>query len=150
MTTEYANKSDMRECLAEWILERDAAILTAMPVPPVPRLIGDVILDLCKGISRRPNFSGYTFVEEMVGDAILDCTRAVKNYKADHIKQNPFGYFSQIAWRAMLRRIELEGNQQKLKQELFFDENYIAYTIIEGDEAGIDKNELRHLYNSGE
>lgn len=141
--TQYADKAEMRKALAEWTLARDAADAAGRPHPPVPHIVGAAILAICNRMGSRSNFNGYTYLDEMIGDAILDCTRAVRNYKADHVKQNPFGYFSNIAWRAMLRRIELESNQTKMKRDLFLDENYLGYSIMDGDEAKLDKNELR-------
>lgn len=108
-----------------------------------------MIILIANNTAKRPNFNGYTYLEEMIGDAICDGTRAVRNYKADHTKQNPFGYFSRVAWNAFLRRIEIEKGQEKTKQDLMLDENYEAFTTMEGDE-GIDKNELRSFISFGE
>lgn len=150
MTIEYTSKAGLQADLAAWVTARDAARVAGKTEPPVPNSIGTAILHICQRMSTRANFNGYTYLEEMVGDAVLDCTRAVRNYNVNRIEQNPFGYFSRISWNAMLRRIEVEGNQTKLKQELMFDENHIAFSIIEGDGASIDKNELRQFYNFGE
>lgn len=150
MTVHYIDKERLHADLVEWATARDAALASSSPPPPVPRSIGAALIAICENTATRSNFNGYTYVEEMVGDAIVDCTRAVNNYKIDHAKKNPFGYFSQIAWRAMLRRIELEGTQTKVKQDLFFDENYAGFTTMEGDDAHIDKNEMRNFYTFGE
>lgn len=150
MTAEYTSKAGLQSELATWVTARDAARLSGANEPPVPNTIGIAILRICRNMSSRANFNGYTFLEEMVGDAILDCTRAVRNYNVSRIEQNPFGYFSRISWNAMLRRIEMEATQTKLKQDLMLDENYQAFSTMEGDGAAIDKNELRQFYNFGE
>jgi len=62
----------------------------------------------------------------MVGDAIVDCVAAVKNFdpeaKTRSGKPNAFGYFTQIAWFAFLRRINTEkkqwAKQSKMKSSL--------------------------------
>lgn len=150
MSTQYTSKEGLQADLAQWVTARDAARVDGKPDPEVPNTIGREILRICTKMGGRTNFNGYTFLEEMIGDAIVDCTRAVRNYNVNRIEQNPFGYFSRIAWNAFLRRIEVEGAQTKLKQDLFLDENYEAFSTMDGDGAGIDKNELRQFYNFGE
>lgn len=146
----YVCKNEVQEILAAWVAARDLAKAEGRAEPPIPKAVGLVIIQIANNMAKRPNFNGYTYLDEMIGDAICDCTRAVRNYKADHTKQNPFGYFSRVVWNAFLRRIEIEGNEQKTKVDLFLDENYEAYNTIEGDEGHLDKNELRHFYNFGE
>lgn len=151
MSTEYTSKAGLQADLARWVTARDAARVDGKPDPEVPNSIGREILQICTKMSTRANFNGYTFLEEMIGDAVVDCTRAVRNYNVNRIEQNPFGYFSRIAWNAFLRRIEVEGAQTKLKQDLFLDENYVAFSTMEGDgDGGLDKNELRQFYTFGE
>lgn len=65
-------------------------------------------------MGTRWNFAAYTFRSEMVGDAILNLIKAVDNFDPSKSK-NPFGYFSRIAWRAFLRRIEDEQDQTYVK-----------------------------------
>ena len=148
--TLYTSKAGFQADLAAWVTEREAARVGGRSEPPVPDSVGGEILRICRNMSTRANFNGYTFLEEMVGDAVYDCARAVRNYNINRIEQNPFGYFSRIAWNAFLRRIELECRETKLKQDLFLDENYQAFSTIEGDGATMDKNELRHFYLFGE
>src|SRR5258708_4307492 len=70
----------------------------------VPEYIGKAILLICNGLALRPNFSGYTYIDDMKADGIEDCLHAVKNF--DPAKSvNGFGYFSRIAWWAFVQRI---------------------------------------------
>ena len=146
----YVCKHETQGVLEAWVKERDEKRSLSLAEPAIPESVGAVILQICEGMAKRANFNGYSYIEEMKGDAIYDCLRATKNYKADHVKQNPFGYFSRIAWNAFVQRINIERAEQKTKQELFLDENYEAYHIIEGDEADMDKNSLRQHFNFGE
>lgn len=82
----------------------------------VPEYIGKAILLICNGLALRPNFSGYTYIEDMKSDGIEDCLAAVKNF--DPAKSvNGFGYFSRIAWWAFVQRIGIEKKQQYLKHK---------------------------------
>jgi DNA-directed RNA polymerase specialized sigma24 family protein len=104
--------------------------------PKLNNYLGNCFYLLCERLSYRPNFINYSFREEMVGDAIENCLSAVDNFDPNEQKQNPFGYFSLIAWRAFVRRIQKEKKQTYIKHKAFqnsglFDQ--LAY----GDDAGI-------------
>jgi hypothetical protein len=144
----YAVKSEMQILISDWLDARDIAIVKGVLPPPLPNALCINLMEICKKLGRRPNFNAYTYLDEMIGDAIYDCTKAVKNFKHDHVKKNPFGYFSRVAWNAFIRRIDLEKSLQILKVELMYDENHIPYTINEGDDAHIDKNDVRNFMSN--
>lgn len=146
----YAVKSVMQEAIIKWLDAKDAAALNGQPEPVLPNCIAISIMDICNKMARRPNFNAYTYIDDMIGDAIYDCTRAVKNFNRNHVQVNPFGYFSRVAWNAFVRRIQTEQALYKLKQDLMFDENHIAYSIIDGDEAVLSKNDVRQFLSFGE
>ncbi len=124
--------------------EADAA---GKPRPRIPETIGRAILDITEGIASRPNFRNYTYIEEMKGDGIVDCTRAVMTFNTEKGK-NPFGYFSQVVWYAFLGRIEFEKKLQKAKIGSMFDPNQETFTALEGDDTnyGDYKGELLDFY----
>lgn len=104
-----------------------------------PRLndyLGKCFFMICEKLSYRPNFVNYSFREEMVGDAIENCLSAVDNFNPNEQKQNPFGYFSLIAWRAFVRRIQKEKKQTYVKHKSF--QNSGLYDqLAHGDDANI-------------
>jgi hypothetical protein len=72
----------------------------------------------------------------MVGDAIENCLAAVDNFDPNEQKQNPFGYFSLIAWRAFVRRIQKEKKQTYIKHKAFHNSGLYDQLAF-GDDAGI-------------
>lgn len=86
--------------------------------PQVPRYVGESIVLICNNLARKPNFSGYTYKEEMIGDAMIDCIAAASNFDPDRTN-NPFAYFTQIAWNAFIRRIHKEKKQTYIKHKNF-------------------------------
>lgn len=84
----------------------------------IPDQVGRAIYLICTRMARRSNFSGYTYVEEMSGDAILNCLRSVRNFDPEK-SSNPFGYFSRVAWNTFLHRIRLEQEQTYVKIKNF-------------------------------
>lgn len=56
----------------------------------------------------------------MVGDAIENCVKVVDNFDPEK-GSNPFAYLTQIAYNAMIRRIQMEQKQQYIKGKLIQD-----------------------------
>lgn len=86
--------------------------------PRVNDFIGQCIYLICTRMARRANFNGYSYIDDMCGDAIENCVSAVRNFDPRKSK-NPFGYFSCIAWRAFIRRIDAEQEQTYVKIKNF-------------------------------
>lgn len=84
--------------------------------PRVPDYIGKAIFMIANRLATRPNFIGYTYREEMVGDGIENCLMYLHNFNPDKSK-NPFAYFTQIIWYAFIRRIQKEQKQTYIKHK---------------------------------
>lgn len=139
----YVDNQKLIDCIKEFQRQKQAADNEGGPLPVIPDYAARCILDLCEGISRRGNFGAYTYREDMVGDAIVDCVKAFGNF--DTVKfNNPFGYFTLIGWRAMLRRIEEEHTETYLKFKSFRQ----AYSL--GDHYFSDEDFVETNSSSGE
>ena len=106
--------------------------------PPRPgRAIGDALYKICYGVSMRPNFRGYSYREEMMLDAIEDCVKAVNKFDPDAATRsgtpNAHGYFSQIAYWAMVRRIQTEEKEVNRRIN-YIHKSGIESFITQGDE----------------
>ena len=113
----YVNNSDFVKALNDY---KEKLKLT--PDAKIPDYIGICISGICNKMATRPNFSGYTFKDEMIGDAIENCLEAVGNFDSEKSIErsrtgtvNAFGYFSWIAWNAFIRRIAKEKKQTYIK-----------------------------------
>ena len=95
-------------------------------------------------LASRPNFSGYTYKDDMVSDGLENAIQALGNFDPDK-SSNPFAYFTQIIWYAFLRRIEKEKKQMYIKHKVI-ENSVILGTAMEkndgdsGDAAFIDLN----------
>lgn len=82
--------------------------------PRVNEYIGECIWLIAHRVATSKNFVGYSYKEEMIGDAIENCLRYIHNFDPDK-SQNPFAYFTQIMSFAFIRRIDKEKKQQYIK-----------------------------------
>ena len=82
--------------------------------PRIPEYVGKCFMMIAENLSHKPNFSSYTFREEMVSDAIENCVLYASNFNPQK-SSNPFAYFTQIVYYAFLRRIQREKKQLYVK-----------------------------------
>lgn len=104
-------------------------------IPQVSNYIGNCIIKIAEGMARRPNFNGYSWRNDMIGDGIETCIRYVKSFDPEKSK-NPFGYFSQIVWYAFISRIQAEKKQSKIKREILRFADADIMTLQEHDKDG--------------
>lgn len=110
----YVNNLDLLEALITYQKKCKEAEDSAEEKPKVPNYIGECIYKIATRISTKPNFSGYTFKDDMVMDGIENCLQYMHNFNPEKTK-NPFGYFTQIIWFAFLRRIAKEKKQMYIR-----------------------------------
>ena len=93
----------------------------------ISNYVAEGITSICNNLAKKPSFNGYTYRDEMVADAIVDCVSAVKNFNPEKT-ENVFGYFTKIAYNAFLRRIYKEKRETYVKhknyQNSFIDESF--------------------------
>lgn len=129
----YLNNKKLLECIVEYTARRRVLEAEGKPKPPMPDYAGRCILLICERIGSRGNFRSYTYRDEMVGDAVMDCVNAFYNFDSDRFN-NPFGYFSRVAWRAMIRKIFTEKREtyNKHKSYQISAINDTQYEVPEG------------------
>jgi hypothetical protein len=107
----YVNNRDFYEAIISY---REK--LKEDPSARIPEYIGVCIFKICERLSTKPNFVGYSFRDEMVSDGIENCIRSVHLFDPARTN-NPFAYFTQIAWNAFIRRIGSEKKEQYVKHK---------------------------------
>ena len=111
-----ANEAAIRE-LASTLTPATVREIRAEPEPPrpdIPRYLAECFIKIPTHLCYRPNFSGYTYKEEFIADAIEAEIKYVVNFDETRFK-NPFAYFTQICWQSFVRRIQLEKQQSIIK-----------------------------------
>ena len=117
----YVNNAQFSAAIVEYVEKANTIIDGGGTAPVIPDYIAMCFLKISEGLSHKSNFVGYPYREDMVGDGIENCLKAIRNYNVEAAtrtgKPNAFGYFTQIVWFAFLRRITKEKLQLKIKMK---------------------------------
>ena len=113
-TRNYVNNADLLEALINYQKTCREAEDAGEDRPRVPDYIGTCIFQIATRLATKPNFSGYSYKEDMISDGIENCLLYINNFNPEK-SQNPFAYFTQIIWYAFLRRIQKEKKQMYIR-----------------------------------
>lgn len=135
----YINNKTLYSAMIQYKNSVDDAKKDGVQKPKVTNYIGESILLICNNLAKKPNFSGYTYKQDMISDGIMDCIAAVDNFNPDKTN-NPFAYFTQIAWNAFLRRIQKEKKQTYIKHKNY-ENSVLMDEMWENSNAQLKTNE---------
>jgi hypothetical protein len=110
----YINNKDFYDALVLYKTACKKAETENKEKPPVTKYIGTCIWQIATRLASKPNFSGYTFKDDMIMDGVENSILYIHNFDPDKY-QNPFAYFTKIIWFAFLRRIAKEKKQMYIK-----------------------------------
>lgn len=131
----YINNKDLYEAMVQHIENTENN-----PKVGVSNYIGQSIMLICNNLAKRPNFSGYSYKQELISDGIVDCLAAVNNFDPNKTN-NPFAYFTQIAWNAFIRRIQKEHKQTYIKHKNFENSFLMNEFWTDSDNIHLKANE---------
>lgn len=121
------------------------------PVPKIPDKIGVSILKMAYGLGSKYNFSGYTYVDEMIDEAIIASINAIRKFNPEK-SLNAFAYFTTVMWFAFLNKIKEEKKEQDKKHNMFIDPTYEFYDHDEDNlnySDHVSKDDAIDYYYSG-
>lgn len=113
----YVSNPTFLAAMIEWQTAIAKAEKEEKERPVMPNYLGSCILKIATRLSYAPNFIGYSYRDEMIGDAIENCSRVLHKFNPDK-SSNPFAYTTQICYNAFLRRIAAEKRQSYVKGKL--------------------------------
>ena len=75
--------------------------------------LAECFMHLANNLGRKPNFSNYTYLDDMKMDGILDCFSKMDRFDPER-SENPFSYFTTTITNAFKRRITKEHRNQNI------------------------------------
>lgn len=111
MSKHYVNNKDLCKALSEY---RTLYLQDKENKPRYSEYIGLCIYTIAHKLANKPNYIGYSYKSEMIGDGIENCIMYLHNF--DPAKSNnAFAYITQIIKFSFHRRIMKEKKQQYIK-----------------------------------
>jgi hypothetical protein len=99
----YIDDAKFHKALSDYQVSVQAAADEGLPKPTVPDYIAKSLMTLARKVARKPGFSRYPFIEDMIGDAILCCFKNIHNFNPKH--PTAFPYFTQIVHYSFIQKI---------------------------------------------
>jgi DNA-directed RNA polymerase specialized sigma subunit len=140
--TNYVDKASLYEAMVRHRARVVAALADGREPPEAERYIGEAIMLICSGVARKPNFAGYSYREDMVAAACVDCSAAINKFNPDK-SDNPFWYFSRIAINAFIRYLNDEKVEQYVKCKNYENQFLNSGLMTDEDGAQLESNEFR-------
>lgn len=128
----YVSNKDFLDALIKYRNQCFKAKEEGQPRPQIPSYIGTCILQIATRVGYKPNFSSYSYKEDMISDSYENMCRYILNFDPEK-SSNPFAYFTQITHFAYLRRIKLEKREQEKKQKILDRCDFEMVMVDEGE-----------------
>lgn len=120
-TKHYVNNDDFLEAIIQYKAKlketreaKGVEVLELSDRPVMSDYLGKCFHQIAENYSHRPNFKGYAFRDEMVGDAVYYMIKYIDTFNPEKTK-NPFAYFTSTAHNAFLQRIQKEHKNLYIK-----------------------------------
>lgn len=126
----YIDNEEFHEVMVRWKQRCAKAELEGKERPRLPDYFGWAVHTIATRYSSKPNWSGYTYRDEMIMDGVESCIRYAHNYDTARPEKNPLAYFTKTITYAFYDRLDREHKQQYIKAKYIRSANH----IIDDDE----------------
>jgi len=82
--------------------------------------LGAMFLKLCERYSLRSNWRGYSYVDEMRGQALIQLTQIALQFDEGK-SQNPFAYYTAAVTNSFTRVLNVEKRQRDIRDDILQD-----------------------------
>jgi len=109
----YVNNKDFYNALVQYQTVVSEAKASGKKIPQIPDYICDCFIRIANRLSYKYNFTGYTYRDDMISDGIENEVKSILNFDSQYT--NPFSYFTEIVYKAFVRKIQREKKQLYIK-----------------------------------
>ena len=139
MATHYVNNAQMLDSIKTYREKLITAKADTTELPRIPEYLGECVLKIATGLSRKSNFINYSYRDDMILDGIENCIQCMHSFDPEK-SSNPFSYFTQVIYFAFLRRIAKEKKQSYIKGKLIQDMAFESFDLQGHDDDADFKN----------
>lgn len=137
MAVEYINNKEFFKEMSEYRKSYLESLDLGKPKPLINNSIGAKFLLIANKLANKGNFVGYSYKDEMIGNAIENMIKYAHNFNPEKTN-NAFAYFTQIAWYAFVRRINIEKKEYKKKAKMV--QNMVIQDVLLDNRQGQDSD----------
>lgn len=142
-SSHYVSNKEFLSNFIEWKKEILLAEANGKDIPEMPRYLGECIIKIANHLAYKSNFINYSYRDEMVGDAVENCSRVLHKFNPER-SSNIFAYTTQICYNAFLRRIKSEKTQTNIKGKLI--QEIPIEELFDVNPEDSDELEFRNMY----
>lgn len=84
----------------------------------ISEVLGEMFMRLAIRYTSKYNFSGYTYRDDMIAEAVFRMVEQIDKFDVNHPTQNPFAYFTTVAHRQILTVLNKEEKYRDLKDSV--------------------------------
>lgn len=77
--------------------------------------IGEIFFLIATRYAEKGSFSGYSWKDDMISDAVYTCLRYMHNFDITVEDPNPFAYFSLVIHRSFISYLKKQKKHSKIK-----------------------------------
>lgn len=90
----------------------------------ISNTLGRMFLKLVERYSHRANWRGYTYVDEMRGQALMQLSQVGLQFNEAR-SDNPFAYYTQTITNSFTRILNLEKRNQTIRDDILIDSGHL-------------------------
>lgn len=80
--------------------------------------LGSMFYLIAKNLSSKGNWSGYTYKDDMIQEAVFTCVKYIKNFDINK-SNNPFAYITQICSNAFKAYVKKQKKHSDIKDTCY-------------------------------
>lgn len=135
----YLDADELHNEMSKYYFILQKAKKSQLPLPRVPEILGKYVIQLCTQVASKASFNRYSYNEDFIGDAIMNCTYGCSMFDPTKPNANAFNYLTTISIQSFLQRID--------KEKKF---NFIKHSNFVRNYAGIDGSMLEMAGDANE
>ena len=125
--TGYIDNKALLQHFVDWRKLRET-----QPDAPLPEPIGEAALKIAQNLSKKGNFKGYTFIEDMASSSLVSVVKYAHNFDPEK-STNPFAYLTQCISASFIRFIMTEKRQSATKAAAYLNQETKLFETQPGD-----------------
>lgn len=106
----YVNNKVLTREITEYQQACKAAAAEKRLAPRIPESIGRMFVAIATNRATVRNFSGYSFKEDMIADAVFNCVLRIHSFNPEK-STNAFAYYTTVVFNSFIHRIKAEKKQ---------------------------------------